>query len=159
MAAYDIEEILDNVASFLQSNLNTRLGEIDTEKGDGITLKTVSNDAYFLQTLNINAVNLDPFILYGVDSEEADGVGPATGRRVTIMVVLTMIDHGDDADIVRRLFRYRRSMRELFEENYNRVDKRVKFEVKTLEPVGPFKMVNSTEDFRAVGVGLEFSFA
>lgn len=156
MAVKDVETILDQIETFLKANLGTKIVEINTEKADGITLATVDTDAYFMQTLNNKITNYNPFIFYGVADSNSEGIGPATSRRYTFNVVIVAIDSGQDDNIGRIMLRYNRIFRELFEKNWAEISRSDRFEVKSLEPIG-FKLLNSSDDYRATGVELDLT--
>jgi hypothetical protein len=148
MAKYDIESFISDLDTFLKANLNTQLTVIDAEKNDGITLPPVGADAYFFQTLNDTVTNYNPFVFYGVDQVEAEGVGPATRRAYSVDVVLCFTDSGGDAPnvVVKKLFRYARALEEIFLSNWDKMGRAPKIKVKSLVPVS-FKFVNSSEGF------------
>jgi hypothetical protein len=154
MGKYDLESLFADIDACLKANLTTKLAAIDTEKGDGIVLKTVNSSAYFAQTLNMGIGAYDPYLVYGVIDQAPDGIGPATADRITMQVVLVIADPGQDPDILKRVLRYQRALRELFEQNWEKMRKGVKLRI---EPTLPVQLteLDSSKEFRAVGVQLE----
>lgn len=147
---FDAEDILVEIQTYLQANLNTKIAEINSEKNDSITLNSVSTDAYFLQTLNDSIANFDPYILIGLDDMPSVGIGPATLKTLTFTVVLVLADT-QDLLIGRRMLRYGRALEEIFNEGFQRILPFVSFKVNSLVPIA-ITSVNSNDPYRAVGV-------
>lgn len=156
MATKDVESILDDILSFLQANLNTKITEVNTEKGDGIEMDTVGSTAYLMQTLNDTIANFDPFVFYGVVDSNSDGVGPATSKTYIFNVVIVKVDSGQSLNLDRVMLRYNRVFVELFEKNWDKISKSDKFEVQSLEPIS-FRLLNNSDDYRATGVELRLT--
>jgi hypothetical protein len=153
---YDVEVFLSDIETTLKNNLNTKLGEIDTEQADGITLKTLVSDAYFFQELNSKVANYNPFCLYGVEDLGAASIEGYSAREVTVSVVIVVTDDGEDRNYAKRMFRYSRALQEIFEENFCLTENAVKLTIQNLMPV-EFNMLNSSDSYRAVGINLKAS--
>lgn len=149
----DIEEILISIDTFLKANLNTQIGLMNSEKNDTIVLKTISNSAYFIQTLNDAMANYDPYILLGVSDITSTGIGPGTAKLLRFEVVLILQDGAQDLFIGKRMLRYLRVLEDLFNKNFNKVLPHVSFKINSLVPIA-ITAVNSNDPFRAVGVEL-----
>lgn len=158
MARYDIETFCSDLDTFLKANLNAKLLQLDSEKNDGITLLPVGASSYFFQTLNDTVTNYNPFIYYGVDQVQTEGIGPATRRAYSIDIVLCFTDSGGDAPgvVAKRLFRYSRALEEIFLENWRSIGSAPKIKLQSLAPVS-FKFLNSSDEYRAIGVTLDFT--
>lgn len=153
---YDIESFLSDVSGFLQSNLNTQILAMNSEKNDSLTLAQISSSAYFLQTLNEQVAAYDPFIFYGVQDVKTEGAGPTSRKAYTVNVIVVLSDQGQDSLIAKRLFRYGRVLEDLFEKNWASLGSSVKIKVQSLVPVS-FRLANSSDFHRAVGVALDFT--
>lgn len=158
MATKDIEDVLDDIETFLKANLNTKIGEVNTEKGDGITLLTIDSGAYFLQSMANTVANFNPFVFYGISETRSEGIGPGTAKFYFVDVIIVVTDSGNDPDIGRKVLRYNKALVELFENNYARVSGSDRLEVQSLEPV-VFQLINSEDVYRAAGVRLEVVLA
>ncbi len=156
--ALDVETVLDSIETFLKANLNTQIAAMNTEKGGSIVLATVANDAYIFQSMNNEAANFNPYVFFGVESPSTDSIGPSTAKRYTAIAIIVLSDDGNDTDVGRRVLRYGRVLEDLFNANYNSVQKELKFVVRSLEPI-TFQLINSNDNYRAVGVELGFDFA
>lgn len=153
MAAYDMEDFFDDLLAFMQDNLNTKIDELNTEKGDTL-LQNIADEAYVFQTLDNGLVNYDPFLFYGftILEQRAEYGFSAKILQVEVTIIMAADPSGDDE--THKLLRYSRVLQELFEKNWNKVNKRVKLKVTSLEPIG-FSLVNSSQPYRAIGVYLE----
>lgn len=166
MALYkDLESILDEVLSALKTTLNAKIDAIQTEKSAGdlaagivIDLKHVDDKAYFLQSLNGDIAAFDPFILYGVEDQKTEGNGNATLKIYKINVVLCASDTGQEREIARRMLRYSRALEQTFQGYFAGISYGFKVNIESLTPV-QFTLMNSTNDYRAVGVSLEIGMA
>lgn len=155
---YDVEDLLADIQGLMADNLNTKIAAVDADKSSSLSLKTVNASAYFLQTLNDKATNYDPFIIYGVDDVEADGRGPCTIERIKMSVVLVLADNGQDINIAKRMFRYRRALLEIFQDNWFLVNNSIKLRVAPSIPV-PLTQINSDHRFQAVGLMIDADLA
>lgn len=160
VAKYDVETFLDALGTLLTSNLNTKIAEISTEKGDASTvpMAQLHADAFFKQTLNNDCAAFDPYLLYGVTDISTDGIGPASIRTCTFEVSIVVADQGTDKNIVKRVLRYQRALEEVLHENFDRLRAGFKLKVNSLVPV-QLTAVNSPAQFRAVGVELQLVIA
>ncbi len=151
-AKYDLENLLADVKAIMVANINTKLVEIDTEKGD-LTMAPIDNDAYFEQSLTTKTANWDQFILYGISDIESDGKGPMTLQKVSVQIVLILSDFGNDPDINKRVLRYGRALKEIFEKNWKKISGRAA-QIKTYRPIeDPLDDVV----FRMIAIDLETS--
>lgn len=156
MAKFDIENLLDAVTTFLKANLNTKIAAINSEKNDSITLGAVNSGAYHFQYPQDRADANDPIIV--VEEAEEPRIATSGGALVAVVhhvgVTVILADSGIDPNIVRKLFRYRRALTDLFQENWANVIGSHKFELHAWSPTIPFKHMESGETARFVGVVL-----
>jgi hypothetical protein len=160
MAKTDIESVLDGVKAFLVANLNTQIAALNAEKNDGISLKSVNATAYHLQYPQDRTELGDPFVVYDEAQEpriEANGGMVAAVHSVGVSIVLA--DNGLDGDIVKRLFRYRRALQDLFSDKWASVYGSHKFKMRLWSPTPPFKNMETQYTGRAVGIILEVAVA
>jgi hypothetical protein len=160
MAKYDIEDLLRDVKSFLVSNLNTQIAALNAEKNDGITLKTVDDTAYHLQYPEDRAEPSDPFLIYSEADEPTFEVrGPFIGTTHHVGLDIVLADNGNDRQIVNRLFRYRRALKDVVLANWASIAGSHKFEIHALSPTPPFKNQETGYIGRSVGITLSVSIA
>ncbi len=153
MARHDFESILDSVKSIVSVNLNAKLTELATEKGDSIVTPPVDSNAYFLQSLDESAANFDPFIAYGITDIESTSIGPQTAEKIMMSVVIVLSDNGRN-DMNRIMFRYSRALKEIFEENWQIHDSSSKINV-IRSTVVPFEALDSGATYKAIGIEIE----
>jgi len=155
---FDIEALLTQMQSFMQAKLPAKLTALDAEKNDGITLAAVDSGAYTLQIPSYAMTNFDPFVLYGIDDIEPNGgIGPGTREPYKLYVVLGLTDSGNDPDVIKRLLRYQRALKEIFQADWASVAGSVKFKVSGLVPV-PLSLLEENKPVRntkIVGINLD----
>lgn len=151
---YDLEEYLLAIETMLKSELNNAITALNTEKNDSIVLKTVANEAYFLQTLNDTVANYNPHILLGLDDIVSQGIGPGTVKTLSFSIVIILEDRGEDLFIGRRMLRYGRVLEELCNSRFNKIFPHAKFKVTSLVPIA-IVSVNTNDPYRAIGVQIE----
>jgi hypothetical protein len=155
----DQETVCDAVKAYLASKLTAKLAEIDAEKNDGITLAPIEDGAYFFEWLGNAEVNYPAFVLYGVgDPEAVSRSGQVVAQKFSMTVAIVVTDSGNDTNIIRRLLRYRRALKEIFESGWNAVRNSLKFEVTELAPY-PFRLLGKETDDKIIGVKLEYVLA
>lgn len=157
---YDIESLLSDIRAFLVANLNTKLAAIDAEKNDGITLAQVNSSAFLDQTAGDHEMmNYDPFVMYGIEeAPETQAVGPGTITPYILFVVVALTDTANDPNVYKRLLRYQRAFRELFEANWANVGGSVKFKVSGSVPI-PVNLLDKKRISKVVGVTLSVALA
>lgn len=153
MAKYDLESILDDVKTTITSNIGAKITAINSEKSDDAVLVSISNDAYFLQSLDEEVVNKDPFVVYGIEDIESVYQHGNSSEILSIYVAIVISDNGRK-DINRVLFRYQRILKEIFEENFQNNNFSNKISVTRLTPVA-FDAFDSSAQFKAIGIILE----
>lgn len=102
-------------------------------------------------------VNFDPFIVYGVGEEETVSDHGMTASIVTFEVLLVRSEQGVK-EINRIMFRYRRALKEVFGKNFSLDNNGIKLRVITL-PLISFKLLDSNEDYKAIGISLQTSIS
>lgn len=150
---YDLENFFDDMETFIKANLNTKIAELDAEKDDDITLKQIKTGAYFIQSLDERSVSFDPYCIFGIVNLEPIPTDGWTADGVTMQVVIVVADPGT-GDILKRVLRYQRALREIFEQNWEKFNKRLKLNVSKTIPV-ELTQVNTGNRYQAIGVNIE----
>lgn len=154
MARYDLENLMADIKSIMTTNLNTKLTELDAEKADSISLATVStSQGYFLQTMDAEVANANPFVLYGIEDIETKNAGPMGIKTVTITIYLVTEEAGLEGNVTNRMYRYLRALEEVFETNWYMVQNATKISKKSLQPF-ELTRLNDSQPCRAVGIRL-----
>lgn len=155
MAAYGLEEFSNDLISFLQTNLNSKLTEINQIYQDSIGLLSIDNDAYFFQSLDDRITNFNPFVFIQAEVPNVPDSAPsgfvATYR---FMVLICFSSDNADSETGKKSARYNRALIELFTQKFQEVNRRIKLRIPGLEPAG-FAQINSTQVVRSSGIYLE----
>lgn len=154
MAVYDIEQLLTDIKTILVDNLNVKITAINTEKNDSITLDSIESSAYFMQGMDGPQTNFDPFVYIGVtDIKGEEGLMSYTATLLDIAVAIIVADEGQDVEMWKRMFRYQRALREVFEENFDFKAGTVKLSVRSQVPI-EIQLLNNSYSHKAIGVTL-----
>jgi hypothetical protein len=154
--AYDLESLMSDVKTIMTTHLNNKIGDINTEKSDTITLLTVDSAAYFMQDLDHESVNYNPFIFYSCEDIEGTGFGPNVPQEFIINIILVLADQSGYTDLSTRMFRYSRALKEIFSENFSIKSNSNFISINVLAPV-PLTTLNESREFRAVGLQIRSS--
>ena len=125
MAKRDQEVIIFALLAAYQNNINTKITEINSEKADSITLNSIDSNAIVLlgRKFDESLLNYDPvLIMKDVDSEPISVQGATSYiSTVQIDIVIHGDANGNEQDELRILYRYRRALSEVAEENARKV--------------------------------------
>ena len=157
MAATDFELLLNRVKTTIADNLNTKLGVIDTDKNDGITLAQVDSAAYDFQELQGAAMSYNPFVAVQIEDVETEGYGAATVNTITIGVTLFLSDPGDDTGW-KRMLRYGRALQEVIEGNFSEIETGARLKVTSRVP-DKIRLLNNAAETRVVGIAIQATIA
>ena len=154
MARLDVETILSSLETILKTYLNAKITSINEEKADGIVLAQIDEaKGYYLQTLDAEQVSANPFVFYGIEDIQSQGLGPETLNNYTLGITIILEDSGQDLNVAKRMFRYSRALQETLQEHWSDIRGSVKTVIASLVPI-EFKALNATNISRAVGVQL-----
>jgi hypothetical protein len=156
---FDIEDTVLRVESILKERLNTAIGAINTAKNDSIVLKTVESTSYFIQSMDERMANMDPYVVVAIEGIESQGQGPYTQHTISIMAALCLADNGQDLNVSRRMFRYGTALREALEKGWSDTGgNSQRLMVQSQVPIA-FQLLNTSQNFRAVGVTITIGLA
>lgn len=149
-----IEDFLNCSIEMVKDQINLKLQEIDTERGDFVLKPIDLENAIIFQSLNNFPVNFDPILYYGIDQVNTESIESAAGETWEVEFSIILADPQDrSAD--KRILRYQRALKEIFLNNYVKINNmRQKVRVKALNPVA-FTLQNSSVEFRAIGIIVE----
>lgn len=154
----DLESVCLALETFMRARLNTKLSEITTEKNDGIVLPTVPDAAYVFEYWGEEVANFNPVVLYGfAGMEAADGPGPGVVEQIRMQIGVVLNDDGS-AELIRKLLRYQRALKEIFLSGWDRVAGVSNVRVSGVEPF-PIALAKRDNPDRVIGVTVEFSIA
>jgi hypothetical protein len=162
MATYDIETLLDDIETLLKANLNTKIAAIEAEKtalGKAVGLPSVDTNAYFQQAWSDKILNYSPAIFYGLEQIQASGSHSATLEAYKIFVEVVIVDSGMDTFTKNRIHRYSRALKEVFQENFDRLPWGNRINIETVRPIS-FKLEeDSSEEIKVGGVSIVTALA
>lgn len=159
---YDLEQMLDDIEALLKSKLNAKIAAISLEKsqlGVAVDLPEISEDAYFQQNWSDRILNIAPAIFYGVETIQATGAGKATLELFKIFVEVIIVDSGMDVNSKRRLHRYSRALKEVFQDNFDALPWSNKTNIETVRPISFTLDGNTSEEIKVGGVSIVTALA
>jgi len=141
---YDVERFLTDVKSIFQTNLNTQIDCINTEKqtiteetNDNFAINRVSDSAWFFQQANTRVFSYPQFVVWGLldlslqaQQHDASLINP------TVFIEVCLPDRGEPVNevIIYKLLRYSRALQEIAEKNFDKLRGYGKIQVDTLSP-------------------------
>jgi len=152
VARYDVESLLQEIADRVKTYFNTKVAEINAEKGDFTLANLDTTNAIFFFNENNKDSNYDPYMVISIDRWDTSELGES---RLDINVEVCV---GDpiDGTIDKRVLRYIRILRELFKagENVGPV---------SIPKVGQLEFIGfadeTNKEFRAGGITLNAVYA
>lgn len=159
---YDVEQMLDDIEALLKSKLNTKIAAIEAEKlslGKAVGLPAVQDNAYFQQSWSDKILNHNPAIFYGLENVSPTGANSATVEVYKIFIEVVIVDSGMDTFAKNRILRYSRAIREVFEENYDRLPWGNRTNIETVRPQSFTIDENSSEEIKVGGVSITTALA
>ena len=154
----DIEDIVFEIETFFKENLNDKIVEINTEKGN-FALKQVDVESYLFGDLNDSVTNFDPFFFHYVEDVSSVVSGPNTAKLVTHELAIIFADGNEDKGAIsRRVLRYLRALEETASDAYGEILGGNRIEISQLAPL-TIQFNNSSVYHKVVGIQIEFDFA
>lgn len=133
---YDKEDLLFDIVSVFQNNLNTRISAINTEKNDNLTLETLSSGAYFVQEAGETSLNFSPYLFFYLSLPETESIESSSVDKFSVMVLIVFQDEANsNFELIRKLLRYQRAMKETVENNFSITAGSNRIKVAGVEPV------------------------
>jgi len=156
LAKFDVEEFARGLETIAKNNLNAKITEINAEKGDTL-LTPIDAEAFILLSLNDTTVNFDPFVFITEISMTNEGLGPVTSQSPDYHVVV-ITQYQNDPNTLFRLLRYRRALREVYEQGWQKISNRVKLTIDEISPQ-PILLGDEGQPHVFVGVSIKTSWA
>lgn len=174
MQKYDLENLLSDINRLLVANINATIDAVEAEKvAQGLpassiehidlTTSTTNPSGYnglFEQSWSPANLNVKNAIFYGVEDIQTQGIGPASVQTVKAFVEIIHTDSGNDILGLKRLARYSRAIKDIFESNFDRFPLTSnKIKIETVRPIS-FKLeTDSSEEIRVGGVSITMAIA
>ncbi len=159
---YDLEDLLDDVETLLKTSLNAKIQAVESEKtskGKGLAtgLSSIADDSFYRQTWSDKILNTSPAIYFGIENVETSGVGPASAETIKIFSEVVIVDSGMDDLTHRRVNRYSRAMKELFESNFAKFNYASKIKIETVRPTSFRLELDTSEEIKVGGVSISMT--
>lgn len=174
MPKYDAENMLSDLKTILVNNLNAAIAAVEAEKiaqglpatalaAIDLTASATNPSGYvglFEQTWSFENLNVKNAIFYGIEDNQAQGIGPATMEAFKLFVEIITVDGGNDTLGIKRLLRYTRAIKDVMEANFDRFPTNSnKIKIETVRPTS-FKLeADSSEEIRVGGVSITMAIA
>jgi len=157
MMVYDSEDLLDSIYNIMTSGdaLNNKILEIEAEKtskGKGLspTLSIIDSDSYFVQTWDDNILNKPLSIFYGIEDVQSNDGGGVVSSKYKVFVEVVMVDNNLYNDSYKRIARYSRALKELFQKAIANEIPISRVSIDTVRPIA-FKLELDTSDEIKIG--------
>ncbi len=151
----DAETVFVKITDKIKSVINTKIQEINTEKGDS-TLDQINSNAWCEGSLNEAIKSYNDFGFIYIDAIEGTTNGQSIGQNISIEVDLIFSQQADFMDY-KRLLRYQRALTEAAQEAWDSAMKGYdRATISILQPIDA-KLFNSSYWYKVIGVRLEFS--
>jgi len=157
---YDVERLEADLLALVQNKLPAKITEITTEKADSITLDIPTNDDYF-NTTDDEVINRKIIVQYGLIDGEPFSVSSGTAEENRYIFAVYLDEMNEAAGVVRKkLFRYIRAFKEIFEENFYFFSCVSKLDIRTIAPTSASWDENETSPvYKIGGIYIETSLA
>ena len=160
---YRFEDFIADLDAYMKANFNSFIQQMNTDKSaeaTPIALAELDANAWFFQSLAENEANLfNPFVFYGETSTATNSSGPDEINRFTIQVAVILANTNESAGTMgKRLLRYRDCLKAMFNDGWNKMNKRVKLDITGISPF-PFATQGTEPSHLGIGVVIEMEIA
>ena len=131
---YDVERLEADLLALVKSKLPAKIAEINTEKADSIIIIAPA-DAQYFNTTDDEVDNRKISVQYGIVDGSPDSIFSHTAEDNRYIFLIYLNEMNKKTGIVRKkLFRYIRAFKEVFEENFDRFPCVSNMKVQTIAP-------------------------
>ena len=157
---YDIERLEADLLALVKAKLPAKLAEITAEKADSIVLG-VPTDAEYFNTTDDEVNNDKLSVQYGVVDGSAFSISSNTTEDNRYIFLIYLNELNSQPGVVRKkLFRYIRAFKEIFEENFDRFPCVSNIKVQSIAPTSAGWDENENSPvYKVGGVYIETSLA
>ncbi len=154
----DVETVEADLLALVQAKLPDKIAEITAEKADGIVLTVPANTDY-INTTDDEVNNTDLIVHYGITDGVPLSIGSNTAEDNRYVFNIYLDELNQQPGIVRKkLFRYIRALKEIFEENFKKFSYLSSMKVETIAP-GMWQKNEQSPIYKVGGVYIETSLA
>lgn len=134
MAKFDIESFRDYWINLIKNNLQAKLDEIMTEKGDALKLDNFS-DGQWTNDLNNKVMNSDCFVLYSLIINALATNGQESSIEITLTIEVVFSNQEGGVPVENKILRYTRAIKEIVLANSQENENISDIEATELAPV------------------------
>jgi len=163
---FDAEDLVDSIYELMTEGdaLNLKIAAIDVEKSAGgkeltPNLAPIGESSYHLQSWSDKVLQKTPAIFYGIEDTQTTDGGGTSSITYKIFVEIILLDAGQTNDTHRRINRYSRALKELFQEKFSSVQGHGKIKIDTVRPIAFKLQLDSDDEIKVGGVSLTISLA
>ncbi len=156
---YDLEDLLFDLEKDLKAKLNTYIKAVFAEKADGLTFSEIPETAFVTQSLDTAIMNNKIFCFIQCSEIATLSNGPYAAKTYKIIVLIVVSGTQNQMKMVNRMLRYGRALEDTIEKGWESIGRQpVKFTLTSIPPAD-YQNMNSTQDFRVVGVEINATIA
>lgn len=161
---FDIEDCLDAVETILTTKLNAKIVSVEADKiakSKGLTggLPSIASGAFYRQAWSDEILNNSPAILFGVAEIAAEGIGPASVKKIKIFIDCIILDNGMDSDTHKRVLRYTRAIEDTMHSSFDSLTFASKIKLEAYAPASFRLDTDNQEEIKIGGVLLTLNIA
>jgi len=155
---YDIEIAEADLLALVKVQLPAKLTEITAEKADSITLAVPADAEYFNGT-DDSVDNRALSVYYGLIDDTPNSIGSATAEEGRFMFLFYLNELNQKQGVIRKkLFRYIRALKEIFEENFDYFPYLSTFKIVTIAPQS-WRENETSPAYKVGGIYIETALA
>ena len=158
---FDTEDLLIMIKAIMTDNdaLNTKIAAIEAEKlakGQALTpgLAAIPAAAYYEQTWSDKILNTPQSIFYGVGEMPTIYGGGVSATTYKMFIEIVLVDNGQTNDFSKRVARYTRALKEVFEENFLPAISGGAITIDQFIPIAFKTGLNSSNEIKIGGIGI-----
>jgi len=131
---FDIETLEADLLALVKLKLPAKIAEITAEKADSIALDVPGNSQYFNST-DDEVDNRKLSVQYGIIENDPASISSNTAENGSYIFLVYLSEINNKPGILRKkLFRYIRALKEVFEENFDRFPCASNMKITTIAP-------------------------
>lgn len=154
----DVEVVENQLLNLVKAKLPAKLTEIMAEKADSIVLETPTDDQYF-NTTDDHVLNQSLLVKYGLIDGDPVSIFSKTAEENRYLFMFCLDEMNAAPGVIRKkLFRYIRALKEIFEENFDAFSHLSSIEINSIAPTSASWDENEMSPvFKVGGVYIETS--
>lgn len=160
---YDFESAVRDLDTLMKDatyGVNARIAAINTELGNAPVLATLNTtNALYWQEIPDTGLNYDIILFNYIQSVDAVHVRGSTAGKYQVNSEILFSNSLVDSQLIYRLLRYQRALRDFYKSNWDRLGHTVELEIRELSPVDWLFSKNQQTPYKGIGVSIEIVIA